>query len=129
MAYALSPLQAFHPESRDWMIYHIASNSDWEDALKAGVYSADSLQTEGFIHCSTSEQVLAVANRFYQGHTDLMLLSIDEVQFKLPIRYENLEGGTERFPHVYAAIPLPAIVRSVPFPPLDNGSFEFPSSV
>ncbi|MBN2557027.1 MAG: DUF952 domain-containing protein [Anaerolineales bacterium] len=108
------------------MIYHIATRSDWEDALRAGAYTADSLQTEGFIHCSTRAQVLAVANRLYLGCTDLMLLSIDEIRFELPIRYENLEGGTERFPHVYAAIPLTAIVQIYPLTPMQNGSFQFP---
>ena len=40
------------------MILHITSKSEWAAAQTRGEYSAPSLQTEGFIHCSTEDQVL-----------------------------------------------------------------------
>jgi len=36
------------------LIYHIARRADWESARSSGLYTADSLATEGFIHCSTA---------------------------------------------------------------------------
>jgi len=39
------------------------------------------------------------------------------------VRYENLEGGEQLFPHVYGAIPVTAIVDVVPFKPVDDGTF------
>ena len=35
---------------------HITARTAWDAALGAGIYEADSLSTEGFIHCSTAEQ-------------------------------------------------------------------------
>ncbi|MDP2976538.1 MAG: DUF952 domain-containing protein, partial [Anaerolineales bacterium] len=39
-------------------ILHITSRTSWLVAQKTGVYTADTLASEGFIHCSTREQVL-----------------------------------------------------------------------
>ena len=75
------------------VIYHITRKTDWEMALAAGSYAADSLATEGFIHCSTAQQVIATANRLFKGRRDLMLLSIDTDRVNAEIRHENLEGG------------------------------------
>jgi len=75
------------------IIYHITSKTDWAAARAANSYAADSLASEGFIHCSTAEQVIATANRIFRGRRDLVLLSIDSDRVKPEIRYENLEGG------------------------------------
>lgn len=108
------------------MIYHIAHKSDWHDAQKSGSYTADSLTSQGFIHCSNAAQVIKVANSFYHGVKDLVLLSIDPEKINVEIRYENLEGGEELFPHVYGAIPLNAVVKTADLPPADDGTFRFP---
>jgi uncharacterized protein (DUF952 family) len=42
------------------------------------------------------------------------------------VRYENLEGGIQQFPHVYGAIPLSAIVHVAPFQPAADGAFRGP---
>lgn len=108
------------------MIYHIANRSDWLEAQGKGTYTADSLASQGFIHCSTELQVVKVANAFFHGVKDLVLLSIDPGMLKAEVRYENLEGGEELFPHIYGAIPLEAIIKAVGFDPQADGSFQFP---
>ena len=64
------------------LIYHIARRADWESARTSGLYTADSLATEGFIHCSTARQVLATAQRIFAGRTDLVLIAIDSARGK-----------------------------------------------
>ncbi len=91
------------------MIYHITTSQDWERAKAEGSYSADSLSSEGFIHCSTSEQVQSTANRFYRNCQDLVLLHIDEKYLESVVIFENLEGGSTLFPHIYGPIPVTAI--------------------
>lgn len=110
------------------MIYHLASEEDWQAALRSDVYKPESLRTEGFIHCSTGKQVADTANRFFQGRLDLVLLSVDEHRFQEHLRYENLEGGEELFPHVYAPFPLADILEATPFLPSSDGSFAFPQN-
>jgi uncharacterized protein (DUF952 family) len=108
------------------IIYHITSRADWNAARAAGSYTADSLASEGFIHCSTKEQVIATANRLFKGRTGLVLLSIDTARVRAEIRYENLEGGTSLFPHVYGALDIGAIVAVHDFPCGGDGGFVLP---
>src|SRR4051812_49009569 len=109
------------------VIYHISRKTDWEAALKSGAYSADSLRTEGFIHCSTAAQVIATADRLFKGRRGLVLLSIDTDKVTAEIRYENLEGGIDLFPHVYGAIPVAAIAGVHDFAPCADGTFAMPT--
>ena len=60
------------------MIYHVISNTDWQNALENGFYEAASLATEGFIHTSKENQVKGVLERYYLNQMDLLLLHIDE---------------------------------------------------
>lgn len=98
-------------------ILHITTPALWAEAQAAGAYTADSLATEGFIHCSTPEQVMWVAAQRFQGRTDMIVLHIDPAKIDSDIRYENLEGGTRLFPHVYGAIPCAAVTGVTPLYP------------
>ena len=111
------------------IIHHITSKSDWDAARAAKSYTADSFASEGFIHCSTAEQVIATANRIFKGRRDLVLLSIDSARVKPAIRYENLAGGASLFPHIYGALALDAVVAAHDFPPKEDGSFELPPAL
>ena len=106
------------------MIYHITTNAEWEEARRVGSYSADSLKSEGFIHCSTASQVEATANRFFHGKKDLVLLHIDELKIGAEIVYENKEGGSMLYPHVYGPLPLDAVLQARKISPLTDGSFR-----
>ncbi|MCA0456321.1 MAG: DUF952 domain-containing protein [Chloroflexi bacterium] len=116
-------------------ILHITSLPEWETALENGTYTAPSLAKEGFIHCSTREQVLPVANNFYRGQTNLVLLVMDTEQVQAPLKWEGPinpvtgqpeVGNDKLFPHIYGAINVEAVVKVVAFPPKADGSFELP---
>ena len=111
------------------ILYHITRRSDWTAALAAGSYTADSLATEGFIHCSTPQQVIATANRLFHDRHDLVLLGIDSARVEAEIRHENLEGGTDLFPHVYGALTIASVTAVYDFPPRDDGRFELPPAL
>ncbi len=108
------------------MIYHITHKADWERAVQVRLYMADTLASQGFIHCSTAEQVIKVANNFYLGQPHLVLLCIEESLVKAPVQYENLEGGAEQFPHIYGALNLDAVLKVVDLIPDEDGKFEMP---
>ena len=103
------------------MIYHIAGKEIFKGIIATGFYSPDGLKNEGFIHCSTKEQVLKVANRFYASQKELILLEIEEDKLKSNIVYENFEGGMELFPHIYGPIPHDAINGIAIFTQEENG--------
>ena len=116
------------------MILHIASRADWEEAQARGEYRAASLGTEGFIHCSTEKQVLPVANAFYRGRNDLVLLVIEASRLKSELKWEPPAGPpaagiseTDLFPHIFGALDLPAVASVVRFAPGPDGMFSLPS--
>jgi uncharacterized protein (DUF952 family) len=109
--------------SQNDFIYHITTQAQWVEASRGGVYSGDTLHTEGFIHCSTRKQVVGTANRFYSGRTDLVLLEIDPGKVKPEIKVEGVPGG-EQFPHLYGELETAAVVRVLAFQPDTEGIFQ-----
>jgi uncharacterized protein (DUF952 family) len=111
------------------VIYHIARAADWERARPAGEYRMSTVDTtleqQGFIHASTASQVAGVANRFYAGVPDLVLLEIDEELLGPEIRYEAPPGGTQRYPHIYGPLNTGAVVGTRPLEPGADGRFQF----
>lgn len=108
------------------IIFHIAERTAWNQSKTNQSYRPEMFAREGFIHCSTAAQVLQVANTRFRGRSDLLLLSIDTERVAAEIRYENLEGGEQLFPHVYGELPHDAVIRVAEFEPGADGSFEFP---
>ncbi len=104
-------------------MYHITRAKDWQKALEEGGYQADTLASQGFIHCSMRSQVVAVANRIYRGQHGLVLLEIDSGRVQPEIRNENLEGGAELYPHIYGRLNLEAVEKVIEFEPGPDGSF------
>jgi uncharacterized protein (DUF952 family) len=48
------------------MIYHITTKQGWKDAMERFFFT-NLLDTEGFIHNRTQEQVAAVVERYYKA--------------------------------------------------------------
>ena len=111
------------------MIFHITQRIEWEEAVRAGEYRAASLNDQGFIHCSTPEQVVQVANFFFGGQWGLVLLCIEVGELEAKVRYENCEGGEDLFPHIYGSINLKAVVDVVDFNPDPDGCFQLPGDI
>lgn len=107
-------------------IYHITEGETWRTGLEIGMYEPRGYGKDGFIHCSTRQQVLKVANSYYHGQSGLVLLEIDPGRVAADIRWENLEGGKELFPHVYGKLNLEAVSCVTAMPPQSDGSFAFP---
>jgi uncharacterized protein (DUF952 family) len=101
------------------MIYHITSRRAWREALQRGDYRAESLEAEGFIHCSTETQILPVAEKYYPGQRGLLVLMVDPARLTSALKWEPPSEGApppgvpegEPFPHVYGPIDLDAIVK------------------
>jgi uncharacterized protein (DUF952 family) len=109
-------------------IYHICTRKAWEEACKNGSYEADSLTDEGFIHCSMLEQVLRVADSFYRGQKDLVILAIDPATLLPDVRREpGSDKPNELFPHIYGPINLDAVIRVLDLNEDPDGHFNLPS--
>jgi uncharacterized protein (DUF952 family) len=95
----------------DTLIYHIASEHEVEHARRTGEYEPLAFAAEGFIHCSYAHQVEGVLHRIFPGRTDLVVFEIDPAKLPCKVVDENLEGGSELFPHIYCRLPMSAVTR------------------
>ena len=110
------------------VILHITKREQWNQAESAGVYHGDALGSEGFIHCSTLQQVIEVANALFCAQEGLMLLCIAPDRVEAEIRYESTESE-ERFPHIYGPLNTDAVIKVLEFEPDEDGKFELPREV
>ena len=109
-------------------ILHITQYEKWEQAKVANTYRGDTLDYEGFIHCSTPIQIIKVANTFFRNHKELVLLYINSDQVKAEIRYEGVEEN-ELFPHIYGALNIDAVFKVINFEHSEDGFFELPDKI
>jgi len=121
------------------IILHLTPRAQWEASQAIGFHSAESLQTQGFIHCSTAAQVVQVANKHYRApNTDFVLLCIEADRLTSPYKFEppinpktgQYEPGVdEEYPHIYGTINLESVVQVVPFPADADGLFSLPAAI
>jgi uncharacterized protein (DUF952 family) len=90
------------------VILHITSRASWEQARAPGTYRAESLATEGFIHCSGWDQLAGTVSRHYEGASDLVVLVVDPSG--LDVRVEN------GFPHLYSELPASSVAEVLTLP-------------
>jgi uncharacterized protein (DUF952 family) len=106
-------------------LYKIATSADWERARAIGHFegSADDLR-DGFIHFSLRHQLETTARKYFHGQQGLWLLAVDPARLGVSLRMEPSRGG-DLFPHLYAPLPLSAVLWSAPLPTLGDG-FAWP---
>lgn len=109
------------------VMYRIQPRSDWPPA---GDYFRGELDREGFIHLSEAGTVCRVADAFFAGRHDLLLLEVDSRLLASDrLRYEDLYGEGLSFPHLYGPLPLTAVRRVLAFPCGPDGRFQLPADV
>lgn len=116
------------------MILHLTTRDIWHASQQQGFVTTESLSSEGFIHCSTELQILGVANKYYSGSGNMVLLLIDLKNLTAPIKWEppaHIDGSPAEpheplFPHIYGKINIGAVTRVIDFPCDDSGHFVMP---
>lgn len=92
------------------LIYHIVAPDSWERFKNEPFYEADSLASEGFIHCSYRHQLGDVLERYYRSARKVLILHINPNLLAPPLVAEPSTGG-EVYPHIYGKINSRAIVE------------------
>lgn len=102
-------------------ILHAALPEDWAAARRAGSYAVSSrgltLADEGFIHASTTAQLPGVLDGFYTDLTEIALLVLDVHALGVagsPVRWDEVPGSDDPFPHVYGEIPSSVVGEGNP---------------
>ena len=110
------------PEQRR-IIYHMLPEDGWLQQAENSTYVTETLETEGFIHCTGEADLLViVANNFYRaidGH--FVILCIVEEDIQARVQWDQV--GFQCFPHIYGPLNLDAVMDVVPFPRDADGKF------
>jgi uncharacterized protein (DUF952 family) len=95
------------------LVYKICTADEWATLTACGIFagSPDDLR-DGFIHLSAANQVARTAAKFFAGRPDLVLLSVDIASVGDNLRWEGSPGGN-LYPHLYAQLPIEAVVAAV----------------
>lgn len=108
------------------IIYKIVSRSLWAAAEQSGVFEGAPIDfSDGYIHFSTAEQVAETAALHFAGQSDLLLIAVDGSGFGDTLKYEPSRGG-DLFPHLYAKLPVNAVLWARPMPLDESGRHVVP---
>ena len=110
-------------------IYKICQRTAWEETETAGRYACSPFyRRDGFIHFSTAPQLEGTAAKHFAGLSDLMLVAVDGDALGGALKWESSRGG-ELFPHLYAVLPLSAVLWARPLADEIEGRRAFPELV
>lgn len=92
--------------------FKILTAEQWTDWQANGMLHGAPIDLQdGFIHLSATDQVRETAEKHFAGQHSLMLIEVDLLQLGDAVRWEPSRGGA-LFPHVYAPIPLAAVLSA-----------------
>lgn len=107
-------------------IYKIASVDDWERAKARGELIGTPVDlADGYIHFSTAEQLAETLGKHYAGKSGLILATVDPDLLQQELRWEPSRGG-QLFPHLYAPLPMSAVIAERRLDARADGGFDLP---
>ena len=111
------------------MIYHFITSENLAKYLSASELRLPSLETEGFIHCSTIDRVIDVANFLEPYDETMRLLEIDEAKVGPEVKYEDAMNNGVLYPHIYGSLNRDAIVAEYPLEWDGEDGYVLPESL
>ncbi len=129
-------LQAFINFVKSWknsdmeqpnIIYHVAEQTEWEQAKSGGNYTPSGFPNDGFIHASTASQLNGLKKAgIFSTENQWVVLHIDTLKVKVPVKFEAPDHpediseeerqnlANDLFPHIYGALNTDAVVDTSP---------------
>lgn len=90
--------------------FKVLTQQQWADFERERVFRGAPVDiADGYIHLSTAQQLEATIAKHFAGQSCLMIAEVDLTQLGDAVRWEEARGG-ELFPHIYAELPIHAVV-------------------
>ncbi|MGW9233068.1 DUF952 domain-containing protein [Pseudorhizobium sp. NPDC055634] len=111
------------------IVYKIVPRALWQQARQRGVFEGAPVDLQdGFIHFSTVAQCRETARRHFGGMADLLLVAVDGAALGDALKFEPSRGG-DLFPHLYARLPMDAVLWERSLPLGDDALHVFPEEI
>jgi uncharacterized protein (DUF952 family) len=104
-------------------IFHIVAAEDWAAAGDQSAYRHPSLESEGFIHLSSRDEVVATTGRYYADVTGLVLLEVDPSSLDDELKWEPAPTMI-MYPHLYGPLPKTAVIAVHDWSPESQRAFD-----
>lgn len=113
-------------ESTAEIAYKILTREQLDQLLADGSFAGAPIDlADGYIHMSSAEQAQETLEKHFAGQADIQIAAIDLLALEGAIRWEVSRGGA-LFPHLYADLPLSAVIAHGPVAWNEDGSLALP---
>ncbi len=107
------------------LIYKIVPRAEWDSVTDAYHGSAHD-KADGFLHFSTRPQLPETLKRHYAGQSGLLLVAVEADSLGAALKWEHAPSRAADFPHLYAPLPVAAVVWTAPLDRAADGEFLLP---
>lgn len=106
--------------------YKVLTGEQMEDLERDGSFAGAPVDlADGYIHLSTSDQLDETVAKHFAGQANLHIAAVDLSALADTVKWEPSRGGA-LFPHVYAPLPLSAVIAYGPLERDDEGQVRLP---
>tara|TARA_R110002167_G_scaffold151151_6_gene345032 strand:- start:296 stop:652 length:357 start_codon:yes stop_codon:yes gene_type:complete len=110
----------------DSVAYKILTREQRDSLFADGRFSGAPIDlTDGYIHMSTADQVQGTLDKHFDGQDDLHIAAVDLSALGDAVKWEASRGNA-LFPHIYAALPLSAVIAHGPVHRDATGTVQLP---
>ena len=106
--------------------YKVLTSPQMASLLVDAVFAGAPIDlADGFIHLSTADQLGETVSKHFAGQSGLHIAAVDLAKLGDTVRWEPSRGG-QMFPHIYAPLPLSAVIAHGPLTCADGGAINLP---
>ena len=113
--------------ARPALAYKVLTAPQWAAFQHDGQFTGAPVDlADGYVHLSTTDQLPGTLDKHFAGQAGLVIAAVDLAALGDAVRWEVSRGGA-LFPHVYAVLPLGAVLASGPVQRAADGSVLLPA--
>jgi uncharacterized protein (DUF952 family) len=106
------------PEPTAMIAYKVLTADQMSQLEADGTFAGAPVDiADGYIHLSTADQLDETVAKHFEGQDNLHIAAVDLEALADAVKWEPSRGGA-LFPHIYAPLPLSAVVA---YSPLERG--------
>jgi uncharacterized protein (DUF952 family) len=103
-------------DARPATAFKILTAEQWQQFQADGFFRGAPVDlADGYIHLSSADQLQGTLDKHFAGQSGLIIAEIDLRALGDTVRWEVSRGGA-LFPHIYAVLPLTAVIATRPAP-------------
>jgi uncharacterized protein (DUF952 family) len=111
---------------RPVVAYKVLTADQLGELERSGIFAGAPVDlADGYIHLSTSGQLDETVSKYFSGQDNLQIAAVDLDALGAAVKWEPSRGGA-LFPHIYAPLPLSAVIAYGPLERNDDGTVKLP---